>query len=153
MKKILSFLIGTCFITNIVRADAVVPAASPAPGCPNPVTAIQVGKPAGCDGYLFTKQAESQNRALLEKGSLAQQQNTVLNQEIAQKNIQITDLTNAYNTEQQKSEVFSKETLALANQIQKEKEDQTLKNVLLVGGSVAATILLFLATSAVVKAQ
>lgn len=151
MKKILSFLIGTCFITNIVQADSVTVATPTA--CPNPVTAVQVGTLVPCNGYLFTKTAESQNRAKLQQGDLAQQQNTVLNQEIAQKNIQITDLTNAYNTEEQKSQVFSQETLALAAQIQKEKEDQTLHDVLLVGGGVVVTLLLTFAVSGVLRNQ
>jgi hypothetical protein len=149
MKKILILLLLSSLLGNLAFAQTT--PTTPIDGANSvPVTK---GEPAPFDGVELNNQAAEDNNIKLQQGDLANQEINDLNNAMGFKDKQITDLTNAYNLSEQKSDLFSKEALAANAQLETEHKDQTLNNLLYFGGGVIATILLTFAVSSAIKAN
>jgi hypothetical protein len=112
--------------------------ATPAPQ----VVPLTKGQPAPMDGVELSNAAASANQVKLQQADLTNQENTDLNKAIQFKNLQITDLTNAYTQVGQQRDMFSKEALAENEQLAKQDKDKTLEHILYFGGGAAIVLIL-----------
>jgi len=103
---------------------------------------LKKGDPAPFDGVELTTDAANKNQVKLQQGALAQQQVNVLNQVNAAKDIQIKDLTNAYDFTAKQRDLFNTQAQQEYEQLQKEHKDNTLNTVLLFGGGAVTVLIL-----------
>ena len=101
---------------------------------------ITKGQPAPFDGVGMNNAAAAATQVKLQQADLANQENTDLNKAIQFKNLQITDLTNAYTQVGQQRDMFSKEALAENAELAKQNKDKTLEHILYFGGGAAIVI-------------
>ena len=129
IKMITKLMLLSTLISNLAFAQAV-------------TAPITKGQPAPFDGVGMNNAAATATQVKLQQADLTNQENVDLNKAIQFKNLQITDLTNAYTQVGQQRDMFSKEALAENAELAKQNKDKTLEHILYFGGGAAIVILL-----------